>query len=702
MLVASPLPPFRDIPWVTPEVRAVIDTVGRSMIRDHLWRSKNATGSLECVDCQQLLDPILWGPPTDKRVGNDGSIRCDSCQAKVSWCTLGAHYVAHSEILGREDENGMCGYGESTAIDLGPSRALGGKHAYLVSACKGCVRSAVDSEMMYYCDHCDCLKLTLGMISEIRAKHVERINWILGQSSRNHFENTAVALFLRYLALQSYGLRGHRTVGREPNLLYFAQITTWHAEPSDYWCEVSPEVPTYIVPEDYEDRLNGCYSLFRHDQLLVSGTSQTPCGGTLVEPGIQREEIEGQWVGHNCLTREISACIFPALCSLDSLDGHYGTRLGRWSVFTGPGDEETWCGECRFEALDAVECASCGSICSDPPSSPYYECYSCEENVYGETDEYDEEDGWDEEEDGDSGIEEYSYRPSPIYFRAEGEPKGDPKTLYMGLEIEVDGSYGSKADSVESVNTTYLKGANKPVFYCKSDCSLECGYEVVSHPATFKLWRDSAPAIADTMGILKRSGWDTEPRRAGMHIHLSRRPFTGLHLFKFAKLFLDGGADTPLKDTFACKVSGRVSYGQLAEYAGLKEENQSIARKITKGKYRDSSSYYGDSRFLAVNLENTHTVELRLFQGSILTADIYRNLEVAYSAYVFTQNAPLSKATPEEYKKFLASNKDEFPLAHTWLDSGYDKEAVRKAYRVAQKAGWTRVFKPQITKKEGV
>lgn len=701
MLVASQLPPIGD--EVTPmdpsfpKIREIIETVGRSVIMDHLERSKNATGSLECVDCQQLLDPILWCPPTDARVGNDGSIRCDACQAKLSWCTLGAHYVAHSDILGREGgDGGDCGY--DGAIDLGQSRALGGKHAYLVSACKECVDGAVLTNMMFRCEHCDCLQLTMAMLSEIRRKHVEHLNRILGQSPQNHFENTAIALFLRYLALQSYGQKD-RTVGREPNLLYFAQVTTRYAEPSVYWDEVPPEVPAYIVPDEFADALNGCYSLFRHDLLVTSGTCQTSCGGTLVSHSGDRDEIqrEGQWErGNICHSREISSCIFSADGSLDSAH-----CAGTFQVYTGPGDVETWCGECRWEDMDAIECACCGSVLSDSPSD--HECYSCEGNVWGhEYGEYDDDD-YDEEDDEDRGIQEYSYRPSPTYFRAEGEQKGDPKTLYMGIEIEVDGAYGSKEDSVDAVNTTYLKGANIPVFYCKSDCSLEYGYEVVSHPTTFKLWRDSAPAIADTLGILKSSGWDTEPRRAGMHIHLSRRPFTGLHLFKFAKLFLDGrDGSTPLKDTFACKVSGRVSYSQLAEYANLKDEDQSIARKITKGNYRDSSNVYGDSRFLAVNLENKNTVELRLFQGSILPADVYRNLEVAYSAYVFTQNAPLSKVNPEEYKKFLAANKDEFPLAHTWLDSGYNKAAVRNAYRVAQKAGWTKVFKSQITKKEGV
>lgn len=76
-------------------------------------------------------------------------------------------------------------------------------------------------------------------------------------------------------------------------------------------------------------------------------------------------------------------------------------------------------------------------------------------------------------EDFDDEIEEYSYKPEPIFY---GKGK-----RYLGVELEVDngGKVDSNAESIKEVANYHEEHV-----YIKSDGSLDDGFEIVSHPMT--------------------------------------------------------------------------------------------------------------------------------------------------------------------------------------------------------------------------
>jgi len=189
-------------------------------------------------------------------------------------------------------------------------------------------------------------------------------------------------------------------------------------------------------------------------------------------------------------------------------------------------------------------------------------------------------------------IHDYDYKPDPEFY---GEA---PR--YFGVELEVDkGNYCD--DTAEQITD------DNEEIYCKHDSSLDDGFEIVSHPCTLDYHLNSL----DWQGImgtcLENSFQSHNAVTCGLHVHISRKAFgnnTTEQDLNIAKLiFLFEKYWENIK-TFSRRTEAQVN--RWASNYGL----TTIDEAITESKNNNG-------RYFAVNLTNDHTIEIRIFRGTL-------------------------------------------------------------------------------------
>lgn len=219
-------------------------------------------------------------------------------------------------------------------------------------------------------------------------------------------------------------------------------------------------------------------------------------------------------------------------------------------------------------------------------------CYECYEN---------------EREKFERVIHDYYYKPDPLFY-------GDGP-MYMGVELEVDGAgedHGKAADVMDIFN------ADGEYAYCKHDGSLEDGFEIVTHPMTLDFHKTKA-LWADVTEKCRSLGYTSHNiGTCGLHVHVSRRAFGAGPASQDAAIskvlyFFEKNWEELLKFS-------RRTQRQLDRWAcryGYEHDPMDILDKAK-----------GADRYTAVNLQNSNTVEFRMFRGTLKTNTIIATLEL--------------------------------------------------------------------------
>ena len=281
--------------------------------------------------------------------------------------------------------------------------------------------------------------------------------------------------------------------------------------------------------------------------------------------------------------------------------------------------------ECAVASEDWFRCDCCHDL--RPAMDSEYDhlgehvCSRCVDDYYRWCDGcgelfHEEEGGWSEEDDCwycDSctpvhSIQSYGYRPDPEF---DGVQDFGP---FLGVELEVDDGRDKHQAAME------VQEAARGRLYCKHDGSLNDGYEIVSHPATLERHIQSgiwAEAVRCSLAHVFRSH-DTDT--SGLHIHFSRSFF--------------GERDTDQAD--ACYYRLMVVFQSLeCELERFARRRRSRWARFSSNDYKSfdappgekgrlvKDQEYGD-RYKALNFNNRHTLEVRIFRGSL-------NLETLYA-----------------------------------------------------------------------
>ena len=277
-----------------------------------------------------------------------------------------------------------------------------------------------------------------------------------------------------------------------------------------------------------------------------------------------------------------------------------------------------------------------GSLCTSCYEDNFFTCDSCNEIYH--VDNHDG-DGYCCNCGGESScLHSYSYKPCPVFY---GESK---ENLFFGVELEIESDGNSFEDIVE----------NLPDFlYAKEDSSMNEGFEIVSHPTSWNWLIENSKQWNKILDLRKEGFKSYNTSTCGMHVHMSKRAFGSLHLYKFLKLFFEN-------QEFILTVSRRKKY-LLEQYASL-ETDESIVYKA-KTKYNDDDK----GRYTAVNLRNDETVEVRIFRGTLHPEGFWRNIEFCKAAYDYTKNESIKNINANSFCKFIEKNKKEYFNLFTFL-----------------------------------
>ncbi|MHC1694019.1 MAG: amidoligase family protein [Eubacteriales bacterium] len=300
----------------------------------------------------------------------------------------------------------------------------------------------------------------------------------------------------------------------------------------------------------------------------------------------------------NTLTCSACGCIFPDdevlffgdrdLCQscadeLTSICYRCGERI--WNDANEGNDDLCLCSNCYDSYYSTCEC--CGAIITQDDTYNADDCSYCY-NCYNSNNK-------------NRIIHSYSYKPEPIFypFYIENEP-------YFGVELEID---NGGEDSVNAKELLAIGNRSKEHIYIKHDGSLDDGFEIVSHPATMDYHLHNIPweRILEQAVYLGYTSHKADT--CGLHVHVSRECF---------------GNDYRQQETAIARVLFFIEshFNEMLKFSRrtMSQMNRWAARYGYKEHPRDILDHAKSSnqgRYSAINLQNSYTIEFRMFRGTL-------------------------------------------------------------------------------------
>ena len=322
-------------------------------------------------------------------------------------------------------------------------------------------------------------------------------------------------------------------------------------------------------------------------------------------------ESVGRWVCDNCLERYYTRC---ERCGEYIPDGNTVTV-----IVSDRGWTEEWCTNCA--EYNTWTCDECGDVYSDDiePIEDDWDryCPNCR--------------GGRPQDTGDINTwrspryrEGYCFKPAPCLCATESERRmaGDDwktKIIFYGFELEIDRNV--KCDRENEWSEKIVD--ELPSTYCKKDCSLDkggsySGIEIVSHPATLAWYEERKSQFDSCFDMLKEGGWlSHDAGTCGLHVHISLHALEEANPWAVNNMLF-------LVDRFWDKL---VKFSRRTEY----QLNRWARRySIARGTYEEIKNMAKREcdRYMSVNLQNEHTVEIRMFRGTLNTETFFATLQL--------------------------------------------------------------------------
>jgi hypothetical protein len=192
---------------------------------------------------------------------------------------------------------------------------------------------------------------------------------------------------------------------------------------------------------------------------------------------------------------------------------------------------------------------------------------------------------------------------------------------YMGIELEVevsDRNARNLNDTVEALNTHLNDDQIGANVWFEEDGSLSHGFEIISNPMGLDTHTEFWQWLNDDSLVKGLRSHDTST--CGLHIHINKSALTTMQIDKM-NVFINHPDNAELIE----KISRRYSTG----YARIN------AKKL-------GSAHNSYERYEALNITNQHTIEMRIFKGTLKYTSLMAALEFANALVNFT--APASPA----------------------------------------------------------
>lgn len=280
---------------------------------------------------------------------------------------------------------------------------------------------------------------------------------------------------------------------------------------------------------------------------------------------------------------------------------------------------------CEACAEDYEYCDECDSSFY---TQDYNRCPDCENNE-------------------DELIHNYSFKPDPMFFiNKQHITPFDPKTVSVtGFELEMEAVNCSRYDGANLANDIFGQWC-----YLKDDGSLSDGFEMVSHPLSHQFAIESFPY--ERLRELSRAGMrSAQTRTCGLHIHINRSYFrtNPTTMYRFMSMFYRNPEQWK-------QIAGRSesSYATWDEYE--LDRMLSYTKSFARGGFANNPS-----RYVALNLQSRHTIELRFFKGTLRPETFIARIEAAHAvaqyAYATRNNVSIKKAHDwERFREWTIQN----------------------------------------------
>jgi len=299
------------------------------------------------------------------------------------------------------------------------------------------------------------------------------------------------------------------------------------------------------------------------------------------------------------------------------------------------------CIECSesYHVNDSTELHDGERICEVCcENGDYSWCDECQELYHCDSVTYNDDGIWcDECKPQTSSIHNYSYLPDPLLFHhnlhgtnnSMIEPRDKKNEIYFGIELEIDRDGYSNQDKNELASSI---SGDESTFYCKDDSSLNCGFEIVSHPFSWDYFKSNKNDFKNNLDKARDAGYRShDTTTCGMHIHVSKKTLSNLDIFKMV-YFVYSNAD------FIKVVSNR-NWDDLNRWCSLDLDNllnrsgihgSNPLKKANRiGKLAKAKT--GTPKYTAINLSKSNTIEFRIFKGTLNWRSYQKNLQFVQS-----------------------------------------------------------------------
>ena len=249
-------------------------------------------------------------------------------------------------------------------------------------------------------------------------------------------------------------------------------------------------------------------------------------------------------------------------------------------------------------------------------------------------------------------IKDYNYIPSEFLFHKNSMEK-DATPLYLGVELEVAGG-GEDEENAQWINEAL--GENN--CYIMHDGSLRNedgevdGLEITTHPCTLE-YHKSLNYKEVFKWLLDNDYRSHDTSTCGLHVHVSRN-YLGNTITKqylnIAKLLYV--VEKHWKNISMIARRGNNSYSR----------NYSTGTAIDMFKLlsyarEDEDSLY---KYRAINLTHPHTVELRMFKGTLNYNTFMATLEFVRNLVDFSKESSLDKIENSVFSDIINYEKNDF------------------------------------------
>lgn len=209
-------------------------------------------------------------------------------------------------------------------------------------------------------------------------------------------------------------------------------------------------------------------------------------------------------------------------------------------------------------------------------------------------------------------IHSYRYKPKMFHFH---KLDNDNLNLFFGLELELDD--GGENDENAQYIQEYLGEDN---CYVVHDGSLSDGLEIVTHPCSLEYHK-----TLDYDGLFKelsKRGYK-DSDRTGFHVHVNRDYF-------------NNDSSTIAKIIYLCqhnwdimeKISLRKENEYSHRYSGSYLKDMFLKKDYGHIEELISGGYFKREKYLFLNLQHPHTIEFRMFKGTMSQSRINEVLKI--------------------------------------------------------------------------